>query len=141
MRVTHIFLGLALGLSATSVAADVIAERQANFKINGEAMRVMQAAIASNDTATIAEQSRIVANWSARMTEYFPEGSDKGNTKARADIWREFDKFTGYAGDAETAALELAALADGGAETRELAAGLGKLGDTCKTCHRSFKDR
>lgn len=130
---------LGAGLTCSAASADVIAERQANFKINGQSMKAIQAAVGSGDTATIAERARVIADWSARMTEYFPEGSNTGKTDARAEIWQDFDRFAAYAGDAEKAALELAALADAGAGAGELGGGLGKLAGTCKTCHQSFK--
>ena len=103
-------------------------------------MKTMQAAIRAGDTATVAERARVVADWSARMAEYFPQGSGEGDTKARPEIWADFDRFTALAKGAESAALELAALADGGADAGALAGGLGKLGGTCKTCHQAFKD-
>lgn len=128
---------LALGFTAN--AADVINERKANFRANVDALKAIKAAIPAGDTATIAANARKVADWSAKMVEYFPEGSDTGDTKARAEIWFEFDTFTSRAKDAEQAALALASLAESG-NTAGLAEGLGKLGGTCKACHKSFKD-
>lgn len=139
MRIAAGILAIAFGLSISAASADVIKERRDNFKINKESMKLMKEAIPAGDTATIAERARIVASWSARMVEYFPSGSDTGDTKARPIIWSQFDKFTTLAGNAEAAALELAALADGGAEPKELGAGLGKLGASCKSCHMNFK--
>ena len=140
MRSVLSVLAVSIGLCVPAAAADVIAERKANFKINAQAMKTMQAAIKAGDAATVAERARVVADWSARMTEYFPEGSGEGDTKARPDIWADFDRFTTFAKGAETAALELALLADGGAGAGKLAEGLGKLGGTCKACHQAFKD-
>ena len=134
-----IAIAIGVSLSAPSATADVIAERQANFKKNGASMKAIQAAIGAGDAAQVGESARVIADWSARMTEYFPEGSNTGKTDARAEIWQDFDRFTAYAGNAEKAALELAALADAGAGAGELGGGLGKLAGTCKTCHQSFK--
>ena len=138
MRTLFCALAACTAVSFAAVAADVIAERKAGFKANGASMKAMTAAIRAGDAATVAEKARVVADWSARMVDYFPEGSGSGDTDARPEIWLEFDKFTALARDAETAALELAALADAG--SGDLAAGLGKLGGTCKACHQSFKD-
>lgn len=133
-------LAVCVGLLASAASADVIAERKANFKVNGDSMKAMKAAIPAGDNALIAERARVIASWSSRMVDYFPEGSDEGDTSARFDIWADFDKFTELAKNAETAALELASLADGGAGAKDLANGLGKLGGTCKACHDDFKE-
>lgn len=119
--------------------ADVIADRKAGFQGNVKALKTIQAAISSGDMETIAASARDVADWSSRMTDYFPEGSDTGDTKARAEIWFDFDDFTSKAQDAENAALQLAGIAEAGDQDK-LMDGLKNLSGTCKACHYSYKD-
>ena len=119
--------------------ADVISDRKAGFKGNVAAMKKIQAAIGSGDLAAVREGALEIADWSSRMTDYFPEGSDTGDTKARAEIWFNFDDFTARAGNAENAALALASLAEAGHQD-QLMDGLKNLGGTCKACHSSYKD-
>ena len=119
--------------------ADVISDRKAGFKGNVAAMKKIQAAIGSGDLAAVREGALEIADWSSRMIDYFPEGSDTGDTKARAEIWFNFDDFTSRAGNAENAALALASLAEAGHQD-QLMDGLKNLGGTCKACHSSYKD-
>ena len=140
MRIVVMGFAVILAIVSVAVAADVIAERKANFKRNADSLKAIQAAIPKGDTATIAASAQRVADWSARMLDYFPEGSDEGDTKARAEIWFDFDVFTERAKDAENAALSLVALANSGANSGALAGGLKALADTCKACHQDFKD-
>ncbi|MGC6485011.1 MAG: c-type cytochrome, partial [Candidatus Puniceispirillales bacterium] len=120
-------------------AADVISDRKAGFKGNVKALKAIQAAMSSGDMETIAASARSVADWSARMTDYFPEGSDTGDTNARAEIWFDFDDFTLKAKDAENAALALASLAEAGQQD-QIMDGLKTLSGTCKACHSSYKN-
>ena len=92
----------------TGTQADVISDRKAGFRGNVAALKKIQAAIGSGDLAAIREGALEIVDWSSRMTEYF-EGSDTGDTKARAEIWFDFDDFTARAGNAEKAALALPA--------------------------------
>ena len=127
-------------LTIVSVAsADVIAERQAGFKGNAKALKAINAALSAGDLTPVAGAAETVADWSSRMLEYFPEGSDEGETKARAEIWFDFDDFTAKAKNAETAALSLANLAKSG-DVNATAEGFKALAATCKACHSAYKD-
>ena len=119
--------------------ADVISDRKAGFRGNVAAIKKIQAAIGSGDLAAVQEGALQIADWSSRMTDYFPEGSDTGDTKARAEIWFDFEDFTARAGNAEKAALALASLAEAGHQD-QLMDGLKNMSSTCKACHSSYKD-
>ena len=119
--------------------ADVISDRKAGFRGNVAALKKIQAAIGSGDLTAVRDGALEIADWSSRMTEYFPEGSDTGDTKARAEIWFDFDDFTARAGNAEKAALALASLAEAGHQD-QLMDGVKNLSGTCKACHSSYKD-
>ena len=119
--------------------ADVIAERKANFKANAAAMKAINAALSGGDFDTVITQATTIANWARVMPDYFPENSDSGDTKARANIWMDFDGFKSRASANEQAALTLI----GTAKTGDVPATIGALkalGGTCKSCHDNFKD-
>ena len=119
--------------------ADVIAERKANFKANANAMRAINAALGGGDFETVVTQATTIADWARVMPDFFPENSDGGDTKARADIWMDFDGFKSRASANEKAALTLISTA----KTGDVAATFGalkSLGGTCKSCHNNFKD-
>ncbi len=137
--ITRILITAAMLASAGVASADVIAERKAGFKGNVAALKTIKAALGAGDLTPVVGAAESVADWSARMTEYFPEGSDEGETNARMDIWLDFDDFTAKAKSAENAALKLAALARDG-DMDGAKQGFKTLAGTCKTCHQSYKD-
>ena len=127
-------------MTLTNVAsADIIAERKAGFRSNVAALKTIRAAMGANDFNAIANAAESIADWSARMTEYFPEGSGTGNTNARMAIWDNFDDFTVKAKDAENAALTMVGFANAG-DMDGVKAGFGKVSGTCKSCHSLYKD-
>ena len=100
-----IFSGLICG--PIFAQADVIAERKANFKANAAAMKAINAALGGGDFDTVITQATTIADWARVMPDYFPENSDSGDTKARADIWMDFNGFKSRASGNEQAALTL----------------------------------
>jgi|TARA_B100001939_G_scaffold16841_1_gene14071 cytochrome c556 len=137
----------AIGLTIFSVLifgsliakADVIAERKANFKANAAAMKAINAALGGGDFDAAITQATTIADWARVMPDYFPENSDMGDTKARADIWMDFDGFKSRASANEKAALTLISTAKTGDVSATIGA-LKQLGGTCKSCHDNFKD-
>ena len=119
--------------------ADVIAERKANFKANAAAMKAINAALGGGDFDAAITQATTIADWARVMPDYFPENSDSGDTKARADIWMDFDGFKSRASANEKAALTLISTAKTGDVSATIGA-LKQLGGTCKSCHDNFKD-
>ncbi len=69
---------------------DVIAKRKANFKANAAAIKAINGALSGGDFETLVTQAKTIANWARIMPNYFPENSDSGDTKARADVWMDF---------------------------------------------------
>ena len=126
-------------LSPFVVQADVIAERKANFKANAAAIKAINAALGGGDFDTVITQATTIADWARVMPDYFPENSDSGDTKARADIWMDFNGFKSRASDNEQAALTLISSAKTGDVSATFSA-LKALGGTCKSCHNNFKD-
>ena len=119
--------------------ADVIAERKANFKANAAATKGTNAALGGGNFDAVIPQATIIENWARVMPDYFPENSDSGDTKARADIWVDFNGFKSRAFGNEQAALTLISSAKTGDVSATFSA-LKALGGTCKSCHVNFKD-
>ena len=132
-----VFVGMICGSFAAG--ADVIADRKANFKANAAAMKSISAALGAGDFDMVAKQAKTIVAWAQVMPDYFPEGSDQGDTKARAEIWMDFDAFKSHAMDNEKAVLALISMAETGDITATIGA-LKSLGGTCKSCHSKFKE-
>ena len=116
--------------------ADIIADRKAGFKGNADSMKGIAAALGSGDYQTVISRAEGIASWANKIPSYFPKGSDSGDTKARAEIWFEFDAFKAKAN--ETAAQTLVTAAKSG-DQGAMMAGLKNLGASCKSCHSDFK--
>ena len=113
-------------------------ERKANFKANAAAMKAINAALGGGDFDAAITQATTIADWARVMPDYFPENSDMGDTKARPDIWTDFDDFKIRASANEKAALKLISTAKTGDASATIGA-LKQLGGTCKSCHENFK--
>jgi cytochrome c556 len=70
--------------------------------------------------------------------EGFVPGSDKGDTKAKPEIWSEMDKFKGGMEKLQVESAKLAQLATTG-NMDEIKAQFGETAKTCKACHDNFK--
>ena len=127
-----------LGTACLPASAGVIEERKANFKANNASMRAIGGALGEGDFATVTAEAQKIADWAAVMPDYFPEGSDTGDTSARASIWENFEGFTAAAKSNHNAALTLLVAAEAG-DIDAAQAALGEVGGTCKACHQQFK--
>ena len=130
---------LSIGLASLPAAADVITERKANFKANGAAMKTIAAAIGDGNRDLITFEAQKIAAWAAQIPSYFPEGSDSGETKARAEIWFDFADFSNRAKANEDAANALVKAAATG-DPAAMITSLKNLGASCKACHSTYKD-
>lgn len=72
--------------------------------------------------------------------EGFVAGSDKGETKAKPEIWTEMDKFKGGMDKLQTETAKLAQLAKTG-DMNMIKAQFGETAKSCKACHDNFKSR
>jgi len=140
---------LATGMAAltvTPVAAgdDVIAERQEGFKAMGAAMKKMRKQMKSDapDMAVMLGAAEKMAMNAPRIANWFPAGSgpESGkDTDALAYIWKNTDKFSRLSKAAvnETKALVTAVKTQ---DTAVIKKQLKVVMNTCKTCHKSFRE-
>ena len=104
---------------------------QIGAMVNGKLPFDARAAQANADlVATLARLP-----WSA-----FVEGSDKGDTNARPEIWSQPDKFKAGAQKLQDATAKLAEAAKTG-KPDVLKAAFGAASDTCKSCHDDFRKK
>ena len=74
----------------------------------------------------------------AKSAGLFPAGSDKGDTRAKANIWTDNATFMAGLKAAEAAAQKVVAAGDDVDEDAFKAAFM-QLGQTCKGCHEKFR--
>jgi cytochrome c556 len=68
----------------------------------------------------------------------FVDGSDKGDTKAKAEIWSEKAKFTELSEKMQAEMSKLNAAAKTG-NLDSIKAAVGAVGGSCKTCHDAYR--
>lgn len=125
-------------VTAASAHADVITERKENFRANVKSLKLIQPAIQDGDRETIINEAEAIARWAKAMPEFFPNGSDMGDTKARPEIWENWDDFLAKSAANQDAAETLASLAAVG-DDDALPGAFGALSKTCGDCHNLYK--
>ncbi len=89
--------------------------------------------------AKVAAESATVAEFMAKLPwAAFGEGSDKGDTRAKPEIWKEPAKFTEYADKMQAEMAKLTAAAKTG-NLDSIKTAVTATGGTCKTCHDAYR--
>lgn len=118
------------------------------IKYRKNALFVMQqnfsriAAMASGKApfdAKVAAESAAVAEYVGRLPWVaFMEGTDKGETKSKPDIWKEPAKFKEYADKMQAEMVKLSVAAKSGS-LDSIKMAVSATGSSCKTCHDAFR--
>lgn len=88
----------------------------------------------------LAMHANALAELTGDLPALFPQGSDFGETEAKAEIWDNWDKFQQAADQAKTATSAFAAaVAEGDAD--KIAAAHKEVGQACKGCHEEFRQK
>jgi cytochrome c556 len=89
------------------------------------------------DAAVVAKNAGVIAEELKKAATLFPEGSDKGDaeTWAKAEIWANFADFELKMQTARAQAEALQAVT----EEAAFRPALGKLGNSCKSCHQTYR--
>lgn len=134
----------ALSVTVAAAGADPIEQRKANMKERGDIMRILGPIAqgkADFDAATVHDAlARLDANAraGADIGALWPQGSDSGDTKAKATIWTDLAAFEAANAkyDADVAAAAAAAPQDLAA----FQAVFGPVGASCGSCHETFRN-
>jgi cytochrome c556 len=90
------------------------------------------------DAKAAAENAELVAALAKLPWAAFGEGTDKGDTRAKPEIWKESAKFNDAADKMQTEIAKVVAAAKGG-KADDLKAAFGGAAGTCKNCHDNFR--
>jgi cytochrome c556 len=99
--------------------------------VNGKAP--FDAKVAADNAAIAESMSKLP--WAA-----FGEGTDKGDTKAKPEIWKEQAKFKEAAEKMQAEMGKLAAAAKGG-NLDTIKTAFTATSGACKNCHDSYRDK
>jgi len=89
---------------------------------------------------SVAADAKLVETMSHLPFAGFAEGTDRGETRARSEIWSDRAKFDKAAENMQKAVAELSKVAASGDESA-LKGAFGAAGKSCKNCHDDFRNK
>jgi len=135
-------IGLALsGALVGSVLAqgDPIAARKDNRKQAGAQMKALKGVVEAKGPASqVAPAAAKLKELHNGFPALFPPGSDKGETKAKPEIWTDKAGFTA-AYKAEGDAIDALTVAAGTGDMAKIGEAFGNVGKACGGCHEKFR--
>jgi len=120
---------------------DAIKYRKASFTVMSAhfgRVGAMAAGRVPYDAKAAAENADIAAAMSKLPWAAFTEGTDKGETRAKPEIWKDSAKFK-EAADKMQAELAKVAVAAKAGNVDALKTAFGPAAATCKGCHDNFR--
>ena len=72
--------------------------------------------------------------------EFFVPGTDKGETKAKGEIWKDNEKFKAASEKLQQESVKLAQVAKTG-DQAALKTQFGATAQACKNCHDNFREK
>lgn len=139
-----IALGVLAGVAAPAQAlepGEAITLRTAMMKSIGAHMGAIKSAIGAGDGKTVAAQANVIAAMAPTIPYVFPKGSgaEAGKTRAKADIWTDWDKFKATTMTLQSEAVALAKVAATN-DKAKMAAQFGQMAKVgCGGCHGPFR--
>jgi cytochrome c556 len=148
MKTLATFALAAAAVTLALPAAAQFAKPEDAIKYRKSALFVMQqnfgrvAAMAGGKApfdAKVAADSAAIAEYMSKLPwAGFGEGTDKGDTKAKPEIWMDKAKFDDYALKMQSEMGKLNAAAKTGS-LDSIKTAVGAVGGSCKTCHDAFR--
>ena len=135
---------LAMGLPAQAQFAkpeDAIKYRKASFTVMAAhfgRLGAMANGRAPYDAKAAADNADVVATLAKLPWAAFGEGTDKGDTRAKPEIWKEAAKYKETADKMQAEIVKLNTAAKAG-NIDALKAAFGPAAASCKACHDNFR--
>ena len=90
------------------------------------------------DAKVAADNIELVAALNRMQFSAFVEGSDKGNTRAKPEIWSQKDKWAAAVAKSQEDVAKLVAAGKTG-NIDQIKTAVGAVGGSCKACHDDFR--
>jgi cytochrome c556 len=135
---------LAMGLPAQAQIAkpeDAIKYRKASFTVMAAhfgRLGAMANGRTPYDAKAAADNADVVATLSKLPWAAFGEGTDKGDTRAKPEIWKEAAKYKEAADKMQAEIVKLNTAAKAG-NIDALKVAFGPAAASCKACHDNFR--
>jgi len=127
--------------AAEGAQGKAIRARQSAYHVMGHQMGLINAVIKGDlpfDKASLKLRAQTVDLVGRLVGENFPTGSDKGETKAKPNVWKDAQRFKELAVASQAETAKLLAAADKG-ELDDIKSAYGSASKSCKSCHDEFK--
>lgn len=137
-------VGTATALPAAAQFAkpeDAIKYRQSAMFLQAQHMGRIGAMVNGRvpfDAKSVAENAEVLATVTKLPFSAFIDGTDKGTTRAKPEIWAEKDKFRAGATKMQDAMVAFNTAAKGG-NLDAIKAATGEVGKACKGCHDTYR--
>lgn len=121
---------------------DVIKFRKGVYQVIGWHVRPLGAMAKGKmpfDKAAFARNAEIVAMMSTIAPHAFAAGSDKGETRAKPEIWSDADGFKNAMSNFQSAASKLAEVSKSASSVDDVRGAFGALGKSCAGCHDTYR--
>jgi cytochrome c556 len=140
------FIAIGLIFASACAAAQVPAERAAKYRQsayylmgqNLSQMNLMLKGDTPYNKASVELNAEAIELLGRIVFDAFPEGSDKGETKAKPEIWKETEKFKQLAHASQLEMEKLHAAAKTG-DMAMLRTRFSETSKSCKMCHDQYK--
>ena len=147
MKKIALFILAAAAVTLAAPASAQFAKPEDAVKYRKSALFVMQqnfarlgamaAGKAPFDAKVAAESAAVAEFMSTLPWAAFAEGTDRGDTRAKPEIWKEQAKFKDYADKMQAEMAKLTAAAKNG-NLDGIKTAVGATGSSCKTCHDAY---
>ena len=120
---------------------DAVKYRKASFTVIGahfSRVGAMASGRVPFDAKVAAENVELVAELAKLPWTAFGEGTDKGETRAKPEIWKEAGKFKEAADKFQAETVKLQAAAKTG-NLDAIKTAFAATGASCKSCHDNFR--
>ena len=127
--------------SATLSPEEQVEAREKNMKAFGKASKQLRAMVEGKEGFDDAKMKEAVASLDTHANqgwEYFDAATKEVKSEAQPAVWEQNDKFQQEIKTFQASVVELkTASAQGGLDA--IKAPLAKVGESCKSCHTTFK--
>jgi cytochrome c556 len=120
---------------------DAIKYRQSAMALQGHHLGAVFAMISGRvpfDAKVAGEHIDVIATLNKLQFSGFVEGSDKGNTRAKPEIWAEKAKWNAAVAKGQEDVAKLVAAGKSGS-LEQIKAAAGGVGQSCKACHDAYQ--
>lgn len=119
-------------------AKDVIALRTYLMENVGDNAKELDKKVKAGNIAAAKVNAQAIALHAMRVPDLFPQGSTSATSRAKDEIWQNWDEFVKGSEALKTESDQLAVTIAGG-KADEVGAQLKKVFGSCKGCHDNFR--